>query len=44
MTMATLIKEKHLIGVACIFKGLVSYHGTRWWHAGAVERAESPIS
>ena len=34
MTTATLIKEKHLIGVASIFTRLVHYHhGVTWWHA-----------
>ena len=35
MTTATFIKEKHLIGVTYIFRGLVHCHrGTTWWRAG----------
>ena len=38
MTSATLTKEKHLIGVAYIFRGLVHYHHgvTRWQSADTV--------
>ena len=32
MTTVILIKEKYLIRVAYIFRGLVHYHhGVRWW-------------
>ena len=45
---ATLIKEKHLIGFGCIFKGLVHYHhGETWWHRGrhgSGEAAENSTS
>ena len=35
MTKATLIKEKHLIGVVYSFRGLVHYHhGEARWLAG----------
>ena len=48
MTMATLIKEKHLVGVAYIFRDLVQSHlGGTWWLAGrqdAGEAAECPTS
>ena len=45
MTIATHLKEEHLIGVTYMFTGLVFYHrGVTWWHAGtqgAGEGAES---
>ena len=48
MTTVTLIKEKHLIGVAYIFRGLVYCHlGVNWWRAvrhGARGGAENPTS
>lgn len=48
MTMATLISEKYLIGVACIFRCLVHCrHGATCWHTGrhgAGELAECPTS
>ena len=48
MTIAVLINETHLIGMAHIFKGLVhNHHGVTWWHAGrhgAGKEAESPKS
>ena len=44
MTMASLIKEKHLIEVTYILRGLIRYHhGVTWWRTGrhgARERAE----
>ena len=48
MTNTILKKEKHLFGVAYIFKDLAHYHhGATWGHAGrhgAGEGAESPTS
>ena len=47
MTKATLIKEKHLIGVTYIWRGLVHYHhGAAWWHAGrhGAREAKSPVT
>ena len=48
MTATILMKEKHLIGVAYVFRGLVHYyHGVTWWRAdrhGAGEVSESPTS
>ena len=46
--MATLIKEKHYIRMAYIFRNLVHYHhGAAWWPAGrhgAEDGAESPVT